>query len=114
MKFFYKLDEIGNNADIGISVFTTWKQKKSSNKILPQWALNPWTSDSKSNALFSELIWHVTPVSINSWTSDSKSNTLFSEPTEVQGFNTQHFVTWINCFQVVKPLMPTSGVSKNL
>ena len=24
---FYKLDEIGNNANIGIFVFTAWKQK---------------------------------------------------------------------------------------
>ena len=27
--------------------------------MLPQWVLNPWTSNSKSNTLLSELIWHV-------------------------------------------------------
>ena len=32
---FHKLDEIGNNANIGIGGFTTWKQKKIELKILP-------------------------------------------------------------------------------
>ena len=32
---FRKLDEIGNNANIGIREFTTWKQKKIQWKMLP-------------------------------------------------------------------------------
>ena len=51
--FFYKLDEIGNSENIGIREFI---KSKKSNKMYPQWVL---TSDSKTNTLLSELIWHV-------------------------------------------------------
>ena len=34
---FNEITEIGSNDNIGIRGFTTWKQKKSSNKMLPQW-----------------------------------------------------------------------------
>ena len=50
--FFYKLDEIGNDANIGIRDFTMWKQKIPVTKCYPQCVLNPWTSDSKSNTPF--------------------------------------------------------------
>ena len=56
----HKLDENGNNANIGIRGFTTWK--KSSDKILPAVGIEPWpliTSDSKSNTILSALTWHV-------------------------------------------------------
>ena len=59
IRVLYQLDENGNDTNIGIKGFTMWKQKKISNKMLPQWVLIPWTSDSKSNTLLSELIWHV-------------------------------------------------------
>ena len=36
-----KLDEIANNANIGIRGFTRWKQKKSSNKMLPLVGIEP-------------------------------------------------------------------------
>ena len=36
---FHKLDEIGNNANIGIRGFTTWK--KSSDKMLPPVGIEP-------------------------------------------------------------------------
>ena len=39
--FFYKLDEIGNNANIGIRGFTIWKQKKTSDKMLPPMSIEP-------------------------------------------------------------------------
>ena len=35
IRVFHKLDEIGNNANIGLRGFTTWKQKKSRDKMLP-------------------------------------------------------------------------------
>ena len=58
---FHKLDKLGNNANIGIRYFATWKQipvtKCYHSEYWTQWVLNPWTSDSKSNTLFSELIW---------------------------------------------------------
>ena len=38
---FYKLDEIGNNVNIGIRGFTAWKQKIPVTKCYPQWVLNP-------------------------------------------------------------------------
>ena len=38
---FYKLDEIGNNANISIWDFTTWKQKIPVTKCCPQWVWNP-------------------------------------------------------------------------
>ena len=41
IRVFYKLDEIGNNANIGIRGFTTWKQKNSSNRILPLASIEP-------------------------------------------------------------------------
>ena len=59
IKVFHKLDEIFNNANIGIRGFTTWKQQIPVTKCYSQWVLNPWASDSKSNTLLSELIWHV-------------------------------------------------------
>ena len=55
----YKLDGIGNNANNGIRGFIMSKQKFPGSKCYPQWVLNLWTSDSKSNTLLSELIWHV-------------------------------------------------------
>ena len=59
-RVFHKLDEIGNNANIGIRGFTTWK--KSSEKMLPPVGIEPRTlitSDSKSNTLLSALTWHM-------------------------------------------------------
>ena len=41
-RVFYKQDEIGHNAYIGIRGFATWKQKKSSNKMLPPVNIEPW------------------------------------------------------------------------
>ena len=38
---FYELDEIGNNANIGIGGFTVWKQKIPVTKCYPQWELKP-------------------------------------------------------------------------
>ena len=38
---FHKLDEIGNNANIGIRSFTTWKQKNSVTQCYLQWGLKP-------------------------------------------------------------------------
>ena len=35
VEFFLQLDEIGNNANTGIRGFTTWIQKKISNKLSP-------------------------------------------------------------------------------
>ena len=58
---FHKLDEIRNNANIAIRGFTTWKQKKSSDKMLPLVGIEPRpliTSDSKSNFILSGLTWH--------------------------------------------------------
>ena len=57
--FFLQTHKISNNANIGIRGFTTWKQKNASNKIYPQWVLNSWTSDSKSNILLSGLTWYL-------------------------------------------------------
>ena len=59
---FLQTHNIGNSANIGIRGFTTWKQKNQVTKCYLQWRLNPdlWlTSDSKSNTLLSQLIWHV-------------------------------------------------------
>ena len=56
---FSQTHNIGNNANIGIRGFTTWKQKKSTDKMLLQVRTEPMTSDSKSNTLLSELTWHV-------------------------------------------------------
>ena len=53
---FHKLDETDN---IGIKGFTNWKQKKSSNKMLPTVRTEPGTSDSMSEHSLSELTWHV-------------------------------------------------------
>ena len=36
-RHFHKLDEIGNNASIGIIGFTTWKQNNPMTKCYPQW-----------------------------------------------------------------------------
>ena len=41
IEFFYKLDEIGNNASIVIRGFTMWKQKNSTNKMLPPVSTEP-------------------------------------------------------------------------
>ena len=41
----------GNNGIIDFKVFTTWKQKKSSNKLLPQVSIEPLAKDSKSSML---------------------------------------------------------------
>ena len=38
---FSQIHNIGNNANIGIRGFTTWKQKKSSNKMLPLVGIEP-------------------------------------------------------------------------
>ena len=38
---FHKLDEIFHNANIGIRGVTTWKQKNSSNKMLPPLNIEP-------------------------------------------------------------------------
>ena len=58
LEFFYKLDDIGNRANIGIRGFTTWK-KNPVTKCYPKRLLKPWTCDSKSNTHLSELIWRV-------------------------------------------------------
>ena len=42
-RVFSKLDEIGNDANIGIRGFTTWKQKNSSNKMLSPMSIEPGT-----------------------------------------------------------------------
>ena len=45
-----------------IFVFTAWKQKKSSDKMLPPVGIEPGpviASDSKSNTIFSTLTWHL-------------------------------------------------------
>ena len=34
---FHKLDKIGNNANIGIRFFATWKQKSPVTKCYPKW-----------------------------------------------------------------------------
>ena len=52
--------EIGNNANIGIRGFTTWKT--SSDKMLPPVGIEPRpliTSDSKPDTILSTLTWHV-------------------------------------------------------
>ena len=36
-RVFHKLDEIGNNVNIGIRFFTTWKQKSLVTKCYPNW-----------------------------------------------------------------------------
>ena len=57
-RVFHKLDEIGNNANIGTTGFTTWKQKHPVAKMLRPVGTElglSWTSDSKSNTFFSEL-----------------------------------------------------------
>ena len=41
-RVFYKLDEIGNNANIGIRFFTTWKQKSPVTKCYPKSEYNHW------------------------------------------------------------------------
>ena len=58
---FHKLDEIGNNAKIGICGLTidVITLNSSNKNVTLKWVLNPWTSDSKSNTLLCELIWHV-------------------------------------------------------
>ena len=48
---FSQTHNIGNNANIGIRDFTTWKQKKNSNKILPPVSIEPLTQVSKSSML---------------------------------------------------------------
>ena len=45
------MHNIGNNANIGIRGFTTWKQKKTSNKTLPPVSIEPLAQDSKSSML---------------------------------------------------------------
>ena len=55
-----QIDRIGNNANIGIRGFTTWK--KSSDKMLPPVGIEPGpliASDSKSNTILSTLTWHL-------------------------------------------------------
>ena len=54
-EFFHKLDGIGNNANIGIRGLLRENKKKNSVKCYRQRVLNPWTSDSKSNTLLSQL-----------------------------------------------------------
>ena len=39
---FHKLDEIGNDANIGIRDFTAWEQKIPVIKYYPKWVLNHW------------------------------------------------------------------------
>ena len=41
IEFFPKLDEIGNNANIGIRSSTTWKQKNSNNTVLLPVSIEP-------------------------------------------------------------------------
>ena len=53
-RVFHKLDEIGNDANIGIKSFIT-RTKNTSNKILPPVRIEPRTSDSKYNNLISQL-----------------------------------------------------------
>ena len=54
----FRIDKIGNNGNIGITGFTTWK--KSSDKMLPPVGIEPTPfSDSKSNTILSTLTWHV-------------------------------------------------------
>ena len=36
IRVFFVIKKVGNNANIGIRGFTTWKQKKSSEKCYPQ------------------------------------------------------------------------------
>ena len=47
---FSQTHNIGNNANIGIRGFTTWKQKNS-NKILPPVSIEPLAQDPKSRML---------------------------------------------------------------
>ena len=57
---FHKLDEIGNNVNIGIRGFTAWK--KSNDKVLPPVGIEPGpliAFDSKSNTILSTLTWHL-------------------------------------------------------
>ena len=56
---FLIMHKVDNNPNISIRGFTMWKQNISVTKCNPQWVLNPWTSDSKSNILCSVLTWHV-------------------------------------------------------
>ena len=90
-------DEIDSNANISIRGLTMWKQKILVSKCYPQWVLNPQTYDSKSNTLFSELIWHVLlrrPLNICSYTTwflvRINRTWLYKDPkvSEVQGFKT--------------------------
>ena len=55
-----QIDGIGNNANIGIRGFTTWKN--SSDKMLPLVGIEPGpviASDSKSNTILSTVTWHL-------------------------------------------------------
>ena len=55
-RVFHKLDEMGT---IGINGFTMWKQKKISNKILPQVKIELETSAFHFDAYPTELTWHL-------------------------------------------------------
>ena len=52
---FSQIYNIGNNANIDIRGFTTGKQKKSSDKMLPLVGIEPLAQDSKSNMLLPTL-----------------------------------------------------------
>ena len=50
------------NTNCGIFIFTTWKQKKLSDKMLPPLGIEPGpliASDSKSSIILSTLTWHL-------------------------------------------------------
>ena len=58
-RVFHKLYETAN---CGIFIFTTWKQKKNSDKMLPPVGIEPGpliASDSKSNTILSTQTWHL-------------------------------------------------------
>ena len=57
-RVFHKKEQIDRDANNGITGCTMWK-KNPVTKCYSQWVWNPWTSDSKSNTLFTELIWYM-------------------------------------------------------
>ena len=59
IRVFHKLDEIGNNASIGIRDFTTWKQIIPVTENVTPVRIESGISDSKPNILLSELTWYL-------------------------------------------------------